>query len=50
MFLSDIHLPTISDENYTIGEAEITEYNLFVALKSISNNKTSGNDGLSKEF
>ena len=48
MFLSDIHLPTISDENYTICEAEITEDNL--ALKSIPNNKTPGNDGLSKEF
>ena len=28
MFLSDIHLPTISDENYNICEAEITEDNL----------------------
>ena len=38
MFLSDIHLPTISDENYTICEAEITEDNL--AMNSIPNNKT----------
>ena len=51
MFLSDIHLPTISDENYTIiCEDEITEDILLVALKSIPNNKTPGNDGLSKEF
>ena len=50
MFLSDIHLPTISDDNYNICEAEITEDNLLVALKSIPNNKTLGNDGLSKEF
>ena len=39
MFLSDIHLPTISDDNYNICEAEITEDNLLVALKTISNNK-----------
>ena len=50
MFLSDIHLPTISDDNYNICEAEITEDNLPVALKSIPNNKTPGNDGLSKDF
>ena len=50
MFLSDIHLPTISDDNYNICEAEITEDNLLAALKSIPNNKTPGNDGLSKEF
>ena len=50
MFLSDIHLPIISDENYTICEAEVTEDNLLVALKSIPNNKTPGNDRLSKEF
>ena len=32
MFSSDIHLPTISDENYNICEAGITEDNLLVAL------------------
>ena len=50
MFLSDIQLPTISDENYTTFEAEITEDNPLVALKSIHNNKTPGNDNLSKKF
>ena len=50
MFLSDIHLPIITDENYIICEAEITEDNLLPALKSIPNNKTPENDGLSKEF
>ena len=33
MFLRDMHLPTISHENYTTYEAEITEDNLFVAVK-----------------
>ena len=32
MFSSDIHLPTISDVNYNICEAGITEDNLLVAL------------------
>ena len=50
MFLSDIQLPTISDENYTICEDQVTEDNLLVTLKSMPNNKTPGNDGLSKEF
>ena len=50
MLLSDIHSPTISDENYTICEAEIIEDNRLVVLKSKSNNKTPGNDGLTKEF
>ena len=50
MFLIDIQLPTISDENYTTFETEIAEDNLLVALKSIHNNKTPRNDNLSKEF
>ena len=31
-FLSQIQLPTISDENYAKCETDITEDNLFVAL------------------
>ena len=45
-----MQLPTISNENYVICETDITEDNLFVALKSMSNNKSPGNDGLSEEF
>ena len=50
MFLSDIHSSTISNENYTICEAKITKDNPFVPLKNIANNKTPGNDSLSKEL
>ena len=50
MFLKDIHLLTIRDDNYNTCEAEITEDNLLVALRSIPNNKSLGNDGLSKKF
>ena len=35
---------------YTLREAEITEDNLLVALKSMPNYKTPGNNGLPKEF
>ena len=49
-FLSQIQLPTFSDENYAKYESGITEDNLFVALKSMPNNTSIGNDGLSKEF
>ena len=43
-------MPTISDEDCAKCENEITEDNLLLALKSMPNNKTPGNDGLSKEF
>ena len=43
-------MPTISEENYAICESDITQDNLFVALKSMPSNKSPGNDGLSKEF
>ena len=39
-FLSQIKLPTISEENYAICESDITEDNLFVALKSMPSNKS----------
>ena len=45
-----MQLPTISDENYAKCETDITKDNVFVALKSMPNNTSSGNDGLSKEF
>ena len=45
--LSQIQIPTSNDKNYAKWE---TEDNLFVALKSMPNNKSLGNDGLSKEF
>ena len=49
-FLTQIQLPTITDGNYAKDETDITADNLFVALKSKPNNKSPGNDGLSKGF
>lgn len=31
-------------------EKEITEYDLYSAMKSMTNNKSPGSDGLTKEF
>ena len=45
-----MQLPAISDENYVKCEIDITEDNLFVALKSMPYNKSSGKDELSKEL
>ena len=49
-FLSQIQLPTISDENQAKCETDTTEDNLFVAPKGIPNKKSPGNDGLFKEL
>ena len=37
-FLSQIQLPTFSDEYYAKYESDMAEDNLFVALKSMPNN------------
>ena len=50
LIFNQIQLRTNSDENYTKCETDITEDNLFVALKGMPNNKSPGNDGLSREF
>ena len=48
-FLSQIQLHTINDENYVKCETDITEDNV-LALRSMPNDKSPSNDGLSKEF
>ena len=48
--LSQIQLPTISNGNYAKCETDVTENNLFVALKSMPNNKSLVNYGLHKLF
>ena len=50
LIFNQIQLRTNSDENYTKCETDITEDNLFVALKGMPNNKSPGTDGLSREF
>ena len=43
-------MPCLSKEKQDSCEGVITEKELFEALKSMQNNKSPGNDGLSKEF
>ena len=48
-FLRDISLPTLSQEKKIVCDKEIS-VQVFLAMKSFSNNKSPGNDGLTKEF
>ena len=48
--LSQIDIPILTEEQSQICEGPITESELLNALKSMPNNKSSGNDGLKKEF
>ena len=48
--LNSIDLPCLTNEGKGFCEIELGEKELFNALKSMPNNKTPGNDGLSKEF
>ena len=48
--LNSIDLPCLTNEQKDFCEIELGEKELSNALKSMPNNKTPGNDGLSKEF
>ena len=48
--LNSVDLPCLTNEQKDFCEIELGEKELFNALKSMPNNKTPGNDGLSKEF
>ena len=41
---------TSSNEQYDLRENKISETDLFESMKGMKNNKTPGNDGLTKEF
>ena len=48
--LNSVDLPCLTNEQKGFCEIKLAEKELFDALKSMPNNKTPGNDGLSKEF
>ena len=48
--LNSIDLPCLTKEQKDFCEIELGEKELLNALKSMPNNKTPGNNGLSKEF
>ena len=49
-FFENIILPVLTQEQKQDCEKEISEKEVIDALKSFSNNKSPGNDGLTKEF
>ena len=49
-FLNKMSLPKLDNQKALSCERPITETKLLNALKSMSNDKSSGNDGLTKEF
>ena len=48
--MDNISLPVINNGFLNLCENDLTEDELLISLKSMQNNKTPGNDGLTKEF
>ena len=49
-FLDKVSVPKLNYEDARICEVKLSELELLKGLKSMQNNKSSGNDGLIKEF
>ena len=49
-FLNSLSTKTLTDEKYDLSRNKIRETDLFDSMKSMKNNKTAGNNGLTKEF
>ena len=49
-YLNQISIPAFTGEQSQTCEGPISENELLKALKNMSNNKSPGNDGLTKEF
>ena len=49
-FLNFLSTKTLTNEEHDLYENKTSEINLFDSMKSMKNNKTAGNDGLTKEF
>ena len=49
-FLNSLSTKTLTNEQYDLCENKISETDLFDSMQSMKNNKTPGNDGLTKEF
>ena len=49
-FLNYLSTKTLTYEQYDLCENKIIESDLFVSINGMKNNKTPGNDGITKEF
>ena len=49
-FLRHFNIPKLSEDESKLCEEDLTENNLYDSLKSMQNDKSPGNDGLTKEF
>ena len=49
-FLNEVSVPKLNYEDAMICEGDLNELQLLKALKSMQNDKSPGNDGLTKEF
>ena len=49
-FLNDISIPSLSETQRQICVAELTEKDIYKSMVGFDNNKSPGNDGLTKEF
>ena len=49
-YLNTISFPNLTKEKSKTLDGGITEKELLIALQSMENNKSAGNDGLTKEF
>ena len=49
-FLNSLSIKTLTNEQYDLCENKISETDLFDSMKNMKNNKTPGNNGLTKQF
>ena len=49
-FLNTLDIPKLSTDHIILCDVELTEQDLYDSMKSMKNDKSSGNDGLTKEF
>ena len=49
-YLKNINIPKLTDDERNVCEGKLTKMEIWNALNPMRNNKSPGNDGLSKEF
>ena len=49
-FLNTLDIPKLSTDQIILCDIELTEKDLYDSMKSMENDKSPGNDGLTKEF